>query len=127
MPALSFRLMMIPMNYDAARQEWNTLLNKFPLVIVFAQDTQDVVNAVCWARYWNIPIRMRSGGHSYEGLSSVNSPNLAIKNWPQVYYGCNFERLTQVKARYDPENVFNFPQSVPPGKIIQQPPCRSQI
>ncbi len=60
------------MHYDAARQEWNTLFNKFPLVIAFAQNTQDVVNAVRWARYWNIPIRMRSGRHNYEGLSSVD-------------------------------------------------------
>ncbi|VBB07205.1 Hypothetical protein LUCI_2449 [Lucifera butyrica] len=59
-------------HYDAARQEWNTLFNKFPLVIVFVQDTQDVVNAVRWARHWNVPIRMRSGRHSYEGLSAVD-------------------------------------------------------
>ncbi|WP_222427879.1 FAD-binding oxidoreductase [Sporomusa sp. KB1] len=59
-------------HYDAARKEWNTLFNKFPLVIVFAQDTEDVVNAVRWARYWNIPIRTRSGRHSYEGLSAVD-------------------------------------------------------
>lgn len=57
-------------HYDAARQEWNTLFNKTPLVIVFALDTQDVINAVRWARYWNISIRMRSGRHSYEGLSA---------------------------------------------------------
>ena len=57
------------LRYDAARQGWNTFFNKAPLVIVFAFDTQDVINAVCWARYWNIAIRMRSGRHSYEGLS----------------------------------------------------------
>ena len=59
--------------YDAARQEFNTFFNRFPLVIVFAQETKDVVNAVRWARYRDVPIRMRSGRHNYEGLSVVNT------------------------------------------------------
>ncbi|EPN2033950.1 BBE domain-containing protein [Clostridium botulinum] len=31
-----------------------------------------------------------------------------------VYYGRNFNLLTQVKAKYDSENTFRFPQSIPP-------------
>jgi FAD/FMN-containing dehydrogenase len=46
----------------------------------------------------------------------VNTPDLSIKDWPRAYYGSNFTRLTQVKARYDPENVFHFPQSIPPAR-----------
>ncbi|WP_373657561.1 FAD-binding oxidoreductase [Sporomusa acidovorans] len=59
--------------YSAARQEFNSFFNKFPLVIVYAQETQDVINAVHWARYRDVPIRVRSGGHSYEGLSVVDA------------------------------------------------------
>lgn len=59
--------------YNVARQEFNTFFNRFPLVIVFAQETQDVVNAVRWARFWNVPIRLRSGRHNYEGLSVVDA------------------------------------------------------
>ncbi|RAN74039.1 FAD-dependent oxidase [Bacillus sp. SRB_331] len=44
----------------------------------------------------------------------VNTPNLSIKDWPDAYYSCNFDRLMKVKAKYDPKNVFNFPQSIPP-------------
>ncbi|MEK5443630.1 FAD-binding oxidoreductase [Fredinandcohnia sp. FSL W7-1320] len=58
--------------YNSARMEFNTFFNRFPLVIVFAQETQDVANAVRWARYWDIPIRIRSGRHNYEGLSVVD-------------------------------------------------------
>lgn len=47
--------------------------------------------------------------------SYVNVPNLNIKNYGQEYYGDNFERLQQVKAKYDPDNVFNFAQSIPPA------------
>ncbi|MEH7218026.1 FAD-binding oxidoreductase [Bacillus toyonensis] len=59
--------------YNMARQEFNTFFNKFPLVIVFAQKTQDVVNAVRWALYKNVPIRVRSGGHNYEGVSMIDA------------------------------------------------------
>ena len=72
-PKLTGRIV-LPENpeYNAARQEFNTYFNKYPRVIVFTQTTQDVVNAVRWARYREVPIRMRSGGHSYEGLSVVD-------------------------------------------------------
>jgi FAD/FMN-containing dehydrogenase len=45
----------------------------------------------------------------------VNTPDLSICNWPKAYYGSNFQRLTQVKAKYDPDNVFRYPQSIPPA------------
>ncbi len=57
-------------NYDEARQEWNRANQKFPLVIVYCEIKQDVVNAVLWAHRHCIGIRIRSGGHHYEGYSS---------------------------------------------------------
>ncbi len=59
--------------YDAARQVFNQYFNRFPSIIVYAGDTQDVVNAIRWARCRNIPVRIRSGGHNYEGLSALNN------------------------------------------------------
>jgi FAD/FMN-containing dehydrogenase len=47
--------------------------------------------------------------------SYVNVPDLSIKNYGQEYYGDNFARLRKVKAKYDPENVFSFVQSIPPA------------
>ncbi len=49
--------------------------------------------------------------------SYVNVPDLGIKNYGQEYYGKNFERLKIVKAKYDPKNVFNFAQSIPPASF----------
>lgn len=46
--------------------------------------------------------------------SYVNVPDLSIKDYGQKYYGDNFARLRRIKAKYDPENVFNFVQSIPP-------------
>ncbi|MCM2605511.1 FAD-binding oxidoreductase [Rossellomorea marisflavi] len=58
--------------YEESRQEWNRAINKFPLVIVYCGDKQDVANAVRWARKRCVPIRIRSGGHHYEGYSTGN-------------------------------------------------------
>src|SRR5438105_3158264 len=47
--------------------------NKFPKVIVYAQNTKDVQNAVKWAVDSKTPIRIRSGGHQHEGQSTGNN------------------------------------------------------
>jgi|SRR5271166_2851346 len=44
----------------------------------------------------------------------VNVPNVSASDWETEYYGSNVDRLRQVKATYDPLNVFSFEQSVPP-------------
>ncbi|KAI1307353.1 hypothetical protein EDD11_004500 [Mortierella claussenii] len=36
-----------------------------------------------------------------------------IPNWQDAYYGSAITRLKQIKAEYDPSNVFRFPQSIP--------------
>ncbi|RCX07585.1 FAD binding domain-containing protein [Anaerobacterium chartisolvens] len=58
--------------YEEARQEWNRAIQKFPLAIVYCHNTEDVSNAICWARSRDIRLRIRSGGHHYEGYSTGN-------------------------------------------------------
>ncbi|MWV46246.1 FAD-binding protein [Paenibacillus sp. HJL G12] len=59
-------------SYNAARMEYNRRFSKFPRVIVFCRRTQDVINAIKWARERGIPLRARSGRHSYEAFSAIN-------------------------------------------------------
>jgi FAD/FMN-containing dehydrogenase len=60
-------------DYPQASLGWDELFVHYPLVIVFAQRTQDVVNALAWARQNNVALRVRSGRHSLEGWSNVDN------------------------------------------------------
>lgn len=46
--------------------------------------------------------------------SYQNFPNRDIANWQQQYYAENYERLVDVKTRFDPGNLFTNPQGIPP-------------
>ncbi|OFD81220.1 FAD-linked oxidase [Bacillus mycoides] len=59
--------------YEEARQEWNRAIQKFPLSIIYCFTKWDVSNAIIWARKNEITIRIRSGGHHYEGYSVGNN------------------------------------------------------
>jgi FAD/FMN-containing dehydrogenase len=58
--------------YRTASDSWNLLFTHDPAVIVFAQETQDVVHALDWARHNHVAVRVRSGGHCLEGWSTVD-------------------------------------------------------
>ncbi|MEU1521258.1 FAD-binding oxidoreductase [Nocardia rhamnosiphila] len=59
--------------YTEARLGWDQLFSHYPLAIVFAQETQDVVNALTWARQHDVALRVRSGRHALEGWSNVDN------------------------------------------------------
>jgi hypothetical protein len=40
-------------------------------------------------------------------------PTLTAEQWQEQYFGDNMPRLSGIKALYDPNNVFKFPQSIP--------------
>jgi hypothetical protein len=49
--------------------------------------------------------------------SYQNFPNRLIKDWKQQYYAENLDKLMKVKTKYDPTNLFNNAQSIPP-KVV---------
>lgn len=58
--------------YEKSRQEWNRAIQKFPMAIVYCYSVAEIQNAVCWARRNDVGIRIRSGGHHYQGYSVGN-------------------------------------------------------
>nr|CAB3470651.1 unnamed protein product [Digitaria exilis] len=109
-----------------------------PLCIVTATDASHIQSAVRCGRAHGVRLRVRSGGHDYEGLSyrseqaeafgvvdlagirsisvvvSDSGDNTAGKVWGEKYFAGNFRRLAAVKAAVDPNDFFRNEQSIPP-------------
>ena len=60
-----------------------------------------------WQRAFWRSMRPYASGQAYQNYIDPD-----LTNWRQAYYGANYTRLTQVKAAYDPDRVFAFPQAV---------------
>ena len=72
---------------------------------VYVPPGEDAGPALEWLdRSWE---SVHAGGGSY-----VNFPDLRLEDPLRAYHGPNLERLRQVKAAYDPERVFTFPQAL---------------
>jgi hypothetical protein len=55
--------------YERSRRVWNGRINRYPAVIVYCADPYDVRTAIDFAHTAGLPIAVRSGGHSMDGLS----------------------------------------------------------
>jgi hypothetical protein len=55
--------------YDEHRRVWNGSIDRFPALIARCAGAADVRAAVGFARSTGLPVAVRSGGHSYPGLS----------------------------------------------------------
>ncbi len=59
-------------SYNIDRQLWNRSIQKFPCVIFYCESEDDVKSAVLFCKKNRFPIRIRSGGHNYEGFCIGN-------------------------------------------------------
>lgn len=62
---------------------------------------------ICWIE------QLREAMAPYTYGAYRNYCDSMIFDWPIAYFGENLARLKSVKERYDPENFFRFPQSIP--------------
>jgi FAD/FMN-containing dehydrogenase len=60
-----------------------------------------------WQNAFYASMRPYASGQCYQNYIDPSLPN-----WQQAYYGANYSRLTQVKAAYDPDHLFTFPQAI---------------
>src|SRR6185295_7014728 len=59
-------------DYDEARKIWNGSIDRRPALIARCAGVADVVSAVKFARASGLPVAVRSGGHSFPGLSMAD-------------------------------------------------------
>jgi FAD/FMN-containing dehydrogenase len=69
--------------------------------------TADIDQQAAWQRDLYASMRPYASGQAYQ-----NYIDPSLTNWRQAYYGANYQRLTQVKATYDPDHLFQFPQAI---------------
>ena len=55
--------------YDAHRRVWNGSIDRHPALIVRCAGVADVIDAIRFARRVGLTVAVRSGGHSFPGLS----------------------------------------------------------
>ena len=68
-----------------------------------------VRSASAWPHATRTSMQPYVSGQAYQ-----NYVDPLITNWQQAYFGKNYPRLQQVKAQYDPKNLFKHPQGVTP-------------
>lgn len=73
------------------------------------EDDPDLIAAnLDWLEGYHAAMQPYLSGGAYQ-----NFTDRAQTDWQHAYYGTNFERLVEIKGRWDPENVFRYGQSIP--------------
>jgi FAD/FMN-containing dehydrogenase len=86
-------------------------LLKHAVVLDAASSSQERGAAGDWlTRSWSLVHPYGAGG------VFPNFPDPDLPDPLPAYHGENLGRLMQVKRRYDPDDVFRFPQSIPPAR-----------
>ncbi|HKJ36434.1 MAG TPA: FAD-binding oxidoreductase [Solirubrobacterales bacterium] len=63
-----------------------------------------------WIQSARKDLRPHVSGQAYQ-----NYIDPKLKNWTKAYYGRNYDRLVQIKTRYDPDNRLGFKQGINPS------------
>lgn len=73
--------------------------------------------------YWGVPAQSKRLLEKFASVQNIftangikaqyrNYPDVNFTNWQVAYYGNNYQRLQQVKKKYDPNNRINHLQSI---------------
>src|SRR3989441_9301944 len=80
-------------DYDVHRKIWNGSVDKHPALIIRCAGVSDVIAAVKFGRESGLPVAVRSGGHSFPGLS-VADDALLIELQPKKALRFDPEKMT---------------------------------
>ena len=84
------------------------MLSAIDLAWTPEDDNAVVADNEAWLDAFHAAMRPFTSDESFQ-----NFIDGAETDYLRAYYGSNLERLVEVKRRYDPDNLFRFPQSVP--------------
>ncbi len=90
--------------YDVVRKGFNTRFDNYPEAIAQCTTTEEAAQAVAYGIQNKLPIRIKSGGHSFEGfsynnnglvldLSLMNNVSWENENLVSVQPGCRLSQL----------------------------------
>ncbi len=68
-------------------------------------DAADTRRALAWVAGARRALARAGNGEAYQ-----NYADPGLKGWRRAYYGANYERLADVKGRFDPDRLFAWPQ-----------------
>ena len=115
MPTPLCTMHMYPVNGAASRigkndTAWNYRDANYALVIVgISEDASGKDQAISWAKdYWAALHPYSSGGAYVNFMMEEGEDRI------KATYGENYERLTEIKTKYDPNNLFRVNQNIKP-------------
>jgi hypothetical protein len=68
-----------------------------------------VANQKTWIDSYYNAVHPHASGQAYQNYLDPD-----LQNFTDAYYGANYPRLQGIKSRYDPGQLFTFPQSIRP-------------
>lgn len=84
--------------YNEARRVWNGRIDKYPFMIVRCLDVTDVLRTLEIGHDWNMPVAVRSGGHSMVGYSVTNGGIVIDLSRMKDIWVDPIKRVAQVQA-----------------------------
>jgi FAD/FMN-containing dehydrogenase len=91
---------------DATAFVHRTSLFHLSAISLWEHDADTAAN-VAWVDDLKEALRPHLSGESYQNYADED-----LTDWAAAYHGSNYPRLQQVKARYDPTDLFHHPQTV---------------
>src|SRR5271169_2264252 len=103
--------------YDAARKVWNGMIDKRPALIArcarAADDPKDDDRMIRWARNCWEAMKPFADGAVY--VNALDDALEAGERPVREAYGANYERLRELKKKYDPTNLFRQNSNIKPS------------
>lgn len=72
-------------------------------------DPSDNTDNIHWVRDYHSALAPHSAAGGYVNFMAEDDVDR-----PRDIYGANYDRLTEIKHRYDPDNLFRLNQNIPP-------------